>query len=125
MTTLRLVTASLLLGAAAPASAMTVESFIAKADKLKSKGPLALFSGDLKLLARQIGADARSLREERLTAKAAGKPQAFCPPEAGVKMTDKDVMQAMQAVPVAQRSRTTTRTALRAYMARRYPCRQG
>ena len=121
--TLRRVAAALLLGAAAPASAMTVDLFLAKADKLKAKGPLTLFSSDIKLLTNQIKADAGSLREERLAAKAAGKAQAFCPPEAGAKLTDKDVLQAMEAVPAAQRSRTTTRTALRAFMARRYPCR--
>lgn len=121
--TLRLIAAALLLGAAAPASAMTVAVFIAKAESLKKKGPLALFSGDLKLLTRQIKADGASIREERLAAKAAGKPTAFCPPEAGVKLTDKDVMLAMQAVPAAERSRTTTRTAMRAFMARRFPCR--
>lgn len=121
--TLRLIAAALLLGAAAPASAMTVAVFIAKAESLKKKGPLALFSGDLKLLTRQIKADGASIREERLAAKAAGKPTAFCPPEAGVKLTDKDVMMAMQAVPAAERGRTTTRTAMRAFMARRFPCR--
>jgi hypothetical protein len=33
------------------------------------------------------------------------------------------VMQAMQAVPAGERARTSTRDALRAYMARRSPCR--
>lgn len=120
--TLRLIVAALLLGAAAPASAMTVEAFIAKAESLKKRGPLALFSGDLKLLTNQIRSDGASIRQERLAAKAAGKPTAFCPPESGVKLTDKDVMQAMQAVPDAQRPRTTTKDALRLYMARRFPC---
>lgn len=123
--TLSLIAAALLLGAAAPAPApaMTVAAFIAKADGLKKKGPLALFSGDLKLLTSQIKADGASIRAERLAAKAAGKLTAFCPPEAGVKLSDKDVMQAMQAVPAAERGRTSTRTALRAFMARRFPCR--
>lgn len=121
--TLRLIAAAFLLGSAAPGSAMTVAVFIAKADSLKKKGPLALFSGDLKLLTNQIKADGASIRAERLAAKAAGKPTAFCPPEAGVKLSDKDVMQAMQAVPGAERGRTTTRAAMRAFMARRFPCR--
>ena len=121
--TLRLIAAALLLGAAAPASAMTVAVFIAKAESLKKKGPLALFSGDLKLLTNQIKSDGASIREERLAAERAGKHGAFCPPAAGVKLTDKDVMQAMQAVPAAERGRTTTRTAMRAFMARRFPCR--
>lgn len=123
--TLRLVAAAVLLGAAAPASAMTVAAFMVKADSLKKKGPLALFSRDLKLLTNQIKADGAAIRAERLAAKAAGTAQAFCPPEAGVKLSDNDVMQAMQAIPVAERGRTTTRTAMRAFMARRFPCRRG
>jgi hypothetical protein len=33
------------------------------------------------------------------------------------------VMSAMEAVPPAQRARTDTRDALRAYVTRRFPCR--
>ena len=114
-----------LLLAAAPltaAAAMPVSTFLTKAEALKRKGPLALFSGDMKLLRSQITADAVELRKERLAAAAAGRPTAFCPPSGGIKMTDKDVLSAMEAVPAAQRASTDTRTALRAYFARRYPC---
>ena len=107
----------------AGAHAMPVATFLTKAEALKKKGPLALFSGDLKLLTKQIKSDAASLRSERLAAKAAGRPTAFCPPEAGAKLTDNDILVAMQAVPAASRGSTDTRAALRAFMARRYPCR--
>ncbi|MES2002745.1 MAG: hypothetical protein V4444_10615 [Pseudomonadota bacterium] len=103
-------------------SAMPVSSFLAKADRLERKGPLALFSGDLKLLTNQVKSDFASLREERLGAKAAAKPTAWCPPEK-VALSNKDVMAAMRAVPAAERTRTQTRDALRAMLIRRYPCR--
>lgn len=121
---LRMIAAALLLGAAAPGSAMSVATFLAKAESLKKKGPLALFSGDLKLLTKQIEADAASIRAERLAARSAGRPTAFCPPEGGVKLTDKDVMQAMEAVPAPRRAQTTTRDAMRGFMARRFPCKR-
>lgn len=105
------------------ATAMPVSTFLAKADALKAKGALAMFSGDLKLLMNQVKADAASIRQERLAAKVAGKPTAFCPPEQGSKMSDKDVLAAMQAVPAAERARTDSRTALKAFLVRRYPCR--
>lgn len=105
------------------ARAMPVSTFLTKAEALKKKGPLAVFSGDLKLLMKQVKADGASIRSERLAAKAAGRPTAFCPPEAGAKLTDKDIMVAMQAVPPAARGSTDTRAALRAFMVRRYPCR--
>ncbi len=105
------------------AAAMPVSTFLTKAEALKKKGPLALFSGDLKLLTKQVKADAGKIREERLAAKAAGKPTAFCPPESGSKLTDKDILAAMQAVPVGDRARTDSRLALRNFLARRYPCK--
>ena len=119
----RLIAGALILAFAAPASAMTVQTFLIKADALQKKGPLALFSGDMKLLKKQIAADALELRKERLAAAAAGKPTAFCPPAGGIKMTDKDVLTAMQAVPPPNRASTETKVALRAYFARRFPCR--
>ena len=70
-----------------------------QADKLKKKGPLAMFSGDLKLLMNQVKADAGQIRAKRLAAKAAGRPTAFCPPDGGVKLTDRDILVAMRAVP--------------------------
>ena len=107
----------------AAASTMSVQTFVTKAEALKKRGPLALFSGDLKLLMNQVKADSASLRAERLAAKQAGRPQAFCPPEGGVKISDKDIMSAMQAVPAPRRASTDTKSALRSYMARRFPCR--
>ena len=118
------IAAGLLLLAAplASATAMPVSTFLAKADKLQSKGPLAMFSGDMKLLQNVIKADSTALRAERVAAQAAGKRPAYCPPGA-VKMGVKDIISAMRAVPPAQRARTDTRDALRAYFARRFPCK--
>lgn len=113
----------LMLAAAAPASAMSVATFLAKAEALQKKGPLALFSSDLSLLKKQVTADAAEIRKERLAAEAARRPAAFCPPDGGIKLTDKDVVQAMEAVPSAQRASTDTKSALRAYFGRRFPCR--
>ena len=106
----------------AAASAMPVSTFLNKANALKKKGPLAMFSGDLKLLMTQVKTDAGELRSERLAAKAAGTRPAFCPPEGGAKLTDKDILVAMEAVPAAQRMSTSTKDALKGYLARRHPC---
>ncbi len=120
-----IVAGALLLVVAAPASAMSVQAFLTKAEALKKKGPLALFSSDMKLLKNQILADAGELRTERLAAAAAGRATAFCPPEGGIKLSDKDIVAAMEAVPPAQRASTHTKAALRTYFSRRFPCRPG
>ena len=106
----------------ASAAAMPVSTFVAKAEKLQSKGPLAMFSGDMKLLQNTIKADSAALRAERTAAQAAGKRPAYCPP-GPVKMGVKDIMDAMRAVPAGRRAATDTRDALRAYFARRFPCK--
>ena len=103
------------------AAAMPVSTFLAKAEKLQSKGPLAMFSGDMKLLQNQIKADAAALRAERVTAQQAGKRPAYCPP-GPVKLGVKDIIGAMREVPAPRRATTDTRDALRAYFARRFPC---
>jgi hypothetical protein len=108
--------------AAVAGTGMPVSTFLAKADKLQSKGPLAMFSGDLKLLMGQIKTDAAQLRAENRAAEAAGKPKAYCTAPGGVRMSNRDILSAMNAIPPAQRARTSTKDALRGYFARRFPC---
>lgn len=110
-----------LLVAAGPALAMDVQTFITKADALKAKGALALFSGDLKKLTNQVKADAAALRSENQALSAAGKRKAYCTPDK-FGMDEEEVLRAMRAVPVERRASTTTKMALRDHLARRYPC---
>jgi hypothetical protein len=106
----------------ASVAAMPVSTFLEKADGLKGKGPFALFSGDFKLLMGQIKADAAELKANNHAAVEAGRPKAYCTPAGGVRLTNKDILEAMQAVPPPQRATTHTKDALRAYFARRFPC---
>jgi hypothetical protein len=100
---------------------MSVQTFLAKAEALKNKGPMALFSSDLKLLVRQVKTDAAAIKAERLLAQRAGRQPAYCP-KGETQLGQKDILTAMEAVPAAQRSSTDTRSGLRAYFARRFPC---
>lgn len=104
-------------------SAMPVSTFLTKAEALKKKGPLAMFSGDLKLLTRQIKSDAAALRAANQAADKAGRPKAYCTPAKGGSLDDKEIFAVMQAVPPASRATTDTRDVLRAFMARKYPCK--
>lgn len=106
----------------AAASAMPVETFLAKADALERKGAMAVFSKDLKLLMNQVKKDAGELSAANKAAAAAGKPKAYCTPGGGVKLSNRDVLSAMRAVPSAQRASTSSKDALKAHLARRYPC---
>ncbi|HVF37370.1 MAG TPA: hypothetical protein VNA29_05450 [Sphingomicrobium sp.] len=106
------------------AAAMPVSTFLTKADALQKKGALAVFSGDLKLLMKQVQSDAAALREANKAADAAGRRKAYCTPPGGVRLRNQDILDAMRAVPPAERARTDTRDALRSYFARRFPCPQ-
>ena len=106
---------------AGAAQAMTVQEFLAKAAGLQARGPLAMLSSDYTLMQTEMRSSFASLREERLAARAAGRRQAYCP--AGPATLDmQEQLVAMTAVPVALRSRTQVREALRAALARKYPC---
>ena len=104
------------------AAAMSVSAFLAKADALKKKGPLALFSGDIKLLMNQVKADSAELRAENKALETAGKRKHYCPP-AKFAMDEDQIMLAMRQVPAAHRAHTSTKDALRTYLARQHPCR--
>jgi hypothetical protein len=104
------------------AAAMPVSTFIQKTNSLKAKGALAVFSGDINLLKRQVKKDGDQLKAENKLLEAAGKRKHYCAPK-GSALTLKDLMAAVEAVPVAQRSRTSTKDAFRNYIARQHPCR--
>ena len=98
-----------------PASAMSAADFLAKADALKAKGMMAMFSSDLGLLKADFTAGAKAWRQQ------AHKPNA-CPPEA-IKLNPDEVYNLVATVPAAQRATTSSRDAIVAGLNRKYPCR--
>ena len=104
------------------AEAMDVATFLAKADALQKKGMLALMSSDYKLLKSEIETQAGALRAERLAAERARRKAAYCPP-AKQSLTSNEILAAFRTIPAAQRPRIQVKDALRALMARKYPCR--
>lgn len=117
------VIAMVLCMATAPAFAQTmpVSTFLEKADALKSKGALALFSGDVSVLKNEVQAAALSYRAERKASEAAGRKPDVCPPEKGSVNTD-ELISSFRAIPAEQRSRTTVKQGWISYMRRKYPC---
>src|SRR5215218_9625588 len=95
----------LALPAAVSAQSMPVSTFLAKAEALQSKGPLALLSSDIGVLKREVAAAIVSLRGERLAAEAAGHKPAYCPPGKS-SMNSKELLAGMRAIPAADRPKT-------------------
>ena len=102
--------------------AMTVATFLQKAEALQNSGITAMFSSDLGLLKREVAAASQSLRAERLAARRAGRRPAYCPPEnSGV--TPAELLAGFRAIPAAQRQRIDVREGLRRVLVRKFPCR--
>jgi hypothetical protein len=104
------------------AQAMDVATFLVKADALQKKGVMALMSSDYKLLKSEIESNGAALRAERLAAERARRKPAYCPP-AKQSLTSGEILTAFRSIPAAQRPRIQVKDALRALMARKYPCR--
>ena len=102
-------------------AAMDVATFLGKADALRAKGPMALFSSDIGLLKREVTTASGALRAERLAEVKAGRKPAYCPPAKG-SMNSDELLAAMRAVPPTERPRTDIGTVLRSIMIRKFPC---
>ncbi len=107
---------------AAHAQTMTVAEFLAKADALKKKGAMALFSSDIGRLKNEIVNSGKQLRAERLSARQAGRTPAFCPPEQGKGSINSDELLAyFQSIPPAQRG-ISVKAGFAGLMRKKYPC---
>ena len=114
--------ASLIIPAAAAAQSMNAETFHRKATALKAKGPLALFSGDLKLLTNEAKGAGQRNRELRLAAGKAGHKPRYCPPEGPQAMGNSEFMARLGAIPAADRARIDMTEAMARVLAAKFPC---
>lgn len=107
---------------AALAQTMNADAFHKRAQALKKKGAMAIFSrGEIKVLTTEAQAAAKRAREQRLaTLKAGGKPRS-CPPE-GSRMGSDEFMERLAAIPPADRARIDMTEATIRILATKYPC---
>ena len=107
---------------AAVAQTMNAETFHKRAQALKKKGAMAVFSRrEIKALTSEGQAAAKKAREQRLaTLRAGGKPRS-CPPE-GSRMGSDEFMTRLAAIPQAERARIDMTEATIRILAGKYPC---
>ncbi len=112
-----------LVPASAFAQAMSVATFLAKADALEKKGMLALMSSDVGLLKAEVQNSSKLYRAQIDGDKAAKRPAHSCPPPKGtVKMSSDELIAYYRSIPVAQRAATSTKAGFYGLMKKRYPC---
>lgn len=103
---------------------MTIATFMAKAEALKAKGPLALTSPDMKLLQEEGQGAGQAYRAELDAERRAGRPSS-CPPH-GARVSSEDLLGQMHSYPAGSRTRVTVRTAMADLFRAKFPCpRQG
>lgn len=113
---------ALLATSTAAHAAMDVATFLAKADALKAKGALGLFSSDLKLIKAEVATASRQLQAEKAARDKAGLPPRSCPPK-GAKMNAQDFLTEMRRMPAAEQRTTSLKDGMLWVGQRKYPCR--
>ncbi len=116
--------AAVLVPSAASAQSMNAESFLQRANKLKAKGPLALFSqAEIKVLMNEGKSAFNASRTQRLAAVKAGKKPRYCPPEAPQEMGSDEFMNRLAAIPRPDRQRISMTEATTRILIAKFPCR--
>ena len=101
----------------------TAQNFLDRVNRLKSKGPLALFDGDMKRLKAEAIAAGKSIGNQRIAAEKAGGPLPYCSPQPKVKLGQSEFIAGLEAIPAAERSRTSLRAAMLRIIQKKHPCR--
>jgi hydrogenase maturation factor HypF (carbamoyltransferase family) len=116
------IAALLIAGVALPASAaMTVGTFLARANALRDQGPMALMSPDFTTLKAEAKTATTQLKAERAARAAAGKPPIACVPEVE-KIGIMDMLDGLAALPAADQKRPL-KDGYAKVIAKHYPCR--
>lgn len=102
---------------------MSVATFLAKADALKAKGPMALFSSDMKVLKAEGEAAGAAYRSRLQAERAAGHPSSCPPPGGKARMNSDQLLAHLRTYPDGTRGATTMKAAMADYFIRNYPCR--
>lgn len=109
--------------AASSAQTMNSDVFYNKALALKKKGPMALFSGDLKPLMREGQAAGKAASATRKAALAAGRTPRYCPPAEVNGMSQTEFMERLGRIPAPERRQIDIGEATNRLLARKFPCK--
>lgn len=112
--------ACLFAGQAAAQSAMTLDSFVTRANRIPLN-PTAMLRPDAHRLKGEAERAFRAVGTEITTARAAGRTPPACPPER-INLNVTQLLAHLNAIPEARRQRMTVTDGIRDWMRARYPC---
>ncbi len=102
------------------AQSMPISTFLAKADALKKKGAMALFSSDMGLLKKEIENSGKAVRAEQAAAQKAGRKLPYCmPPKAS--FSSNELLAHLNSIPPAQRN-MPVQAGFASLVRKKYPC---
>lgn len=99
---------------------MSVATFLGKADALKAKGAMALFSPDVSVLKTEGKAAGEAYRARLQSERATGKPSS-CPPK-GTKVNSDRLIAHLRTYPASIRPKISMKQAMADYFIKTYPC---
>jgi hypothetical protein len=124
---LRLAIAAALIASVSPALAAppgTAQHFLDRANRLKAKGPLAVFDAEYRRLKAEAYAAGNSLRADRIAAEKAGRPVLYCSPKARAQLGSMEFINGLEAIPRAERQTMSLKAAMLRILQKKYPCRR-
>jgi len=107
--------------AAAPG---TAQNFLDRANRLKAKGPLALFDSDYGRLKAEATAVGTSIGDDRIAAQQAGRPILYCSPQARAQLGSYEFIDGLNAIPSGERANMSLKDAMTRVLQKKYPCRR-
>jgi hypothetical protein len=102
----------------------TAQNFLDRANRLKAKGPLALFDSDYGRLKVEATAVGKSIGDDRIAAERAGKPILYCSPQARAQLGNFEFIDGLEAIPAAERATMSLKDAMIRVLQKKYPCRR-
>src|ERR1044071_1830995 len=111
-------------GPALSAPPGSADNFLARAERLKAKGPLAFFDSDYGRLKDEATAVGKSIGDDRIAAEKAGRPILYCSPTARAKLGSYAFIAGLAAIPAAERAGISLKGGMRRVLEKKYPCRR-
>ena len=102
----------------------TAQNFLDRANRLKSKGPLAFFDSDYGRLKAEATAAGKSIGDDRIAAEKAHKPILYCSPNARAQLGSFEFIDGLEAIPPAERATMSLKDAMIRVLQKKYPCRR-
>ena len=102
----------------------SAQNFLDRANRLKAKGPFALFDSDYSRLKAEANGTGESIQMDRLAAERAGRPFLYCSPQARANLGQYEFLDGLAAIPAAERQKMSLKQGMLRILAKKYPCRR-